>query len=147
MCRLASRWGAAVLILISAGARGAGLGESVAVIYNRNSSESKALALYYAERREVPASQVFDFDLPASETMTRREFRENLEAPLLKNLEEHGLWVFATDLQPATHERPGQVLRRLVAGRIRYAYERAFARPPGGSISRSASENERSAPS
>ena len=93
----------------------------MAVIYNRNSSESKTLALYYAHQREVPASQIFDFDLPTSETMSRREYRENLEAPLQNNLEENGLWVFANDLQPATQDRPGQIVRRLIAGRIRYA--------------------------
>ncbi|MBI3415546.1 MAG: TIGR03790 family protein [Verrucomicrobia bacterium] len=101
--------------------KAAGLGDSVVVIYNQNVPESKALADYYAQRREIPREQIFGFDLPATEIMSRREFREQLEQPLLKNLEAQRLWSFTIDISPATPERPGQVVRKFAGSRIRYA--------------------------
>src|SRR6266511_3042128 len=51
-------------------------GDAVVVIYNSRLPESKELAGYYVQRREVPTNQVFGFDLPVTETMTRGEFRD-----------------------------------------------------------------------
>src|SRR5438093_13560065 len=41
----------------------AGRGDEVVVIYNSRMPESRELAFYYAKRRDVPANQVFGFDL------------------------------------------------------------------------------------
>lgn len=101
--------------------RAASTGESVVVVYNQNVRESKALADYYAQRREIPREQILGFDLPAAEIMSRREFREKLEQPLLNKLEEQRLWLFNFDISPATPGRPGQVIRKLSGSRIRYA--------------------------
>ena len=38
-------------------------GDEVIVIYNSRVPESKSVADYYAERRHVPASQIFGFDM------------------------------------------------------------------------------------
>src|SRR6266508_2198953 len=62
----------------------ADLGETVVVVYNRRMPESKSLAEYYSRRRQVPADQLFGFDLPETETISRRVFREQLQQPLLK---------------------------------------------------------------
>ncbi len=40
----------------------------------RNLPESKAVAAYYARMRNVPEKQVYGFDLPATETMSRDDF-------------------------------------------------------------------------
>src|SRR5438067_10917154 len=68
--------------------RAADSGASVVVVYNSKMPESKEVADYYAKRRDVPANQVFGFDLPVTESMTRLEFLEQLQKPLLKKLEE-----------------------------------------------------------
>src|SRR5207249_7061503 len=82
-----------------------GQGKSVAVIYNSRLPESKELAFYYAQRREVPTNQVFAFDLPATETMTRAEFRDQLQKPLLKALERQKLLTLRNEIIPATRDR------------------------------------------
>jgi hypothetical protein len=57
---------------------------TVAVVYNQRFDGSRELAEHYARRRGVPAGQVFGFDLPTTETITRREFQKRLQTPLLK---------------------------------------------------------------
>ena len=111
-----------VLWLTIAGSSWAGAaGDEVIVIYNRRMAESKTVAQYYALRREVPSQQIFGFDLPTSETITRADFRDELQLPLLKELEKARLLTFRSDIQPATSTAPGQVIHRVVASRIRYA--------------------------
>ncbi len=107
---------ALAVILLSAVAataplQGADLGASVVVIYNSKLAESKGVAEYYAQRRQVPASQVFGFELPATEAMTRAEFLEHLQRPLLKSLESNKLFSFSS----------GEPRRRLVDATVRYA--------------------------
>src|SRR5262245_14622058 len=62
-------------------------GEWVVVVYNSRVPESKEVAEYYAQRREVPPGQVLGFNLPVTESMTRAEFTEQLQKPLLAALE------------------------------------------------------------
>ena len=70
----------------------AGLGDSAVVLYNSSVEDSKAVASHYLTARGVPANQVIGLPLPAGETMTRQEFREQLQEPLLKALTERGLY-------------------------------------------------------
>ena len=91
--------------------RAADSGASVVVVYNTQMPESKKVADYYAERRHVPAGQVFGFKLPITETMTRPEFIEQLQNPLWQSLETNKLFVFSLGGSP----------RRLEESAIRYA--------------------------
>src|ERR1041384_3837962 len=61
----------------------AGRGDEVVVIYNSRMPESRELAYYYAQRRDVPTNQVFGFDLPTTEAIKRSEFHDGLPKPLL----------------------------------------------------------------
>jgi len=106
---LAAGW---IWMAVASGVTGAGAGDEVVVIYNRRVPESKSLAEYYAGRRQVPANQVLAFDLPETETMTRSEFQEQLQKPLLAELEKAGLMTFVTEIRPASRERAGEVYRR-----------------------------------
>jgi uncharacterized protein (TIGR03790 family) len=90
------------------------VGESVVVIYNSKMPESKQLAEYYAERRQVPGTQLFGFELPAGEPISRNDFRELLQKPLFKTLEERGLFV-------VQRESEGETRQRVVSSKIRYA--------------------------
>ena len=98
----------------------AGQGDSVGVVYNSTLPESKELAIYYAQRRAVPTNQLFGFDLPASESMTRAEFREKLEKPLLKALERQKLFTITSAIIPASRDKTGDVLKRVTDAKIRY---------------------------
>jgi uncharacterized protein (TIGR03790 family) len=71
-------------------------GSKVVVVYNSRMAESKDVANHYAERRNVPREQVIGFDLPTEETMTRAEYRNKLQRPLLQFLVNKKLLVYST---------------------------------------------------
>src|SRR5690348_16422520 len=79
-----------------------GPGSEVVVVYNSQLPDSKQVAEYYAERRQVPKNQVFGFDLPTSETISCKDYLEKLEQPLVKKLEQEKLFVIG----PATNRYP-----------------------------------------
>lgn len=62
---------------------GAGVGDTVVVVYNKNLPESKKLAEYYAEKRGVPSKQLFGVNVNANvEEISRSDFREKLQKPI-----------------------------------------------------------------
>jgi uncharacterized protein (TIGR03790 family) len=99
------------------GACAAEPGNSVVVVYNSLVPQSKDVAAYYASKRGVPESQVQGLELPTTETMTRREYRQDLQEPLLKFLERKGLFVF--EPETATLGSAGRG-RKLQQSLIRY---------------------------
>ena len=110
-----------VILMLAVELPAADPGSEVLVISNRRLPESKQLADYYALRRQVPTNQVWGFDLPTVETMTRTEFRELLQDPLLKGLEKENLFLFENEVKPATRAEAGDILRKVANTRIRYA--------------------------
>lgn len=96
-------------------------GAEVIVVYNTRVPESKSIAEYYAERRHVPASQIFGFALNTGEEMSRTEFTDSLEKPLARKLEAKKLWRTGTETLPATNGHPAKVIRRVTESKIRYA--------------------------
>src|SRR5262245_53852272 len=74
--------------------------------------ESKQVAEHYAQTRRVPATQIFGFDLPTKEEMTRAEFLDQLQKPLLKELQANNLFAFAAGNSGAP--------RRLTRATVRY---------------------------
>src|SRR5262245_59175000 len=89
---------------------------SVVVVYNRKMVDSKNVAEHYAKRRNVPERQVVGFDLPTTETMTRGEFADRLQKPLLSALEEKGLLAFGA----STNHHAQINLRKVIDAKIRY---------------------------
>ena len=96
-------------------------GDEVIVLYNKRVPGSKAVAEYYAQRRHVPAKQIFGFALTTDEQMTRDEFRDSLQLPLAHELEDAGLWQFGSVTNTMTNSQAEMVERRVVASKIRYA--------------------------
>jgi uncharacterized protein (TIGR03790 family) len=103
------------------GARAANPGEEVVVVYNSRLPKSKAIAEYYAEKRQVPAIQIFGFDLPTTEEISRGDYEHGLELPLADALNTNKLWHFETSVVPATNQEPARVVWRLDHSKIRYA--------------------------
>ena len=99
----------------------AGPGDEVIVIYNSRMPESKDVAEHYAERRQVPASQVFGFDLTTDEGMSREEFNNSLEKPLAKMLEDKKLWHVGSEIVHSTNSAQGKVIWKVMHSKIRYA--------------------------
>ena len=96
-------------------------GDEVIVVYNTTVPESKAVADYYAKKRQVPAAQVFGFPLSTNEEMSRFEFKEDLQKPLAKKLKDQKLWQIGPRIVPATTNHPGGVVWMPEKSKIRYA--------------------------
>ena len=101
--------------------RAASSGSDVIVIYNSRMPDSKAVADYYAEKRHVPKDQIFGFGLTTNAEISRAEFRDELQKPLAKILEDRKLWHIAAHVFPATTNRTGNVTWWPVESKIRYA--------------------------
>ncbi len=79
-----------------------GLAQRVLIVYNEDVPESKPLADYYAQKRGVPADQVCAVHVRDAETITRREFDEQLRDPISRFMVRHGLLT----QEPRTVEDP-----------------------------------------
>jgi len=111
-----------LLIAVSAcSSSGAGPGDEVVVIYNTRVPESKGVAAHYARLRQVPTNQIFGFSLSSTEEMSRTEFRDSLQRPLAKALEQKKLWRMGPETLPGTNGRAGMVITRVKESKIRYA--------------------------
>ncbi len=99
----------------------AGPGDEVVVVFNTRVPESKQVADYYALKRQVPTNQIFGFDLPTGEDMSRRDFEILLQLPLAKAIRANHLWHFNTEFMPATNQQPRRLIWKLDESKIRYA--------------------------
>ena len=110
----------AVLFQLAAPAVEVESGTSVVVVFNTRLPESKEVAEYYAKKRFVPDAQVIGFDLPSSEAITRAEYLDKLEKPLLQRLEAARLMVYRAVPGGETNRVNGVVPRKLESAQIRY---------------------------
>lgn len=96
-------------------------GREVVVVYNTKLPESKDVADHYAQRRAVPTNQVIGLDLPLTEAVTRKDFIELLQRPLLQRLETAKLAEFSSATNRASWLRPAEPsFRRLQNTPLRY---------------------------
>ncbi len=96
-------------------------GDEVVVIYNSRVPESKTVAEHYAKLRQVPAKQIYGFELTTNEEMSRAEFHDTLQKPLAKKLEAAGLWKLAMTFYKGTNNEPDRAVRKVIDSKIRYA--------------------------
>ena len=96
-------------------------GDEVVVVYNSRVPESKTVAEHYAQMRQVPAKQIYGFELTTNEEMSRAEFRDKLQMPLAKKLEAGGLWKLDMTFYRGTNNQPDRAIRKVIASKIRYA--------------------------
>src|SRR5579863_4757818 len=81
-------------------------GDEVAIVYNTEMPGSKMVAYHYAAMRHVPTGQIFGFELPTNEIISRDDFTSLLQKPLADRLESAGLWRFGSVNYPAAHGNP-----------------------------------------
>jgi uncharacterized protein (TIGR03790 family) len=96
-------------------------GDEVVVIYNSQVPESKDIAEHYAAMRHVPASHIFSIDIRPAEEISRTEFHDKIQKPLIKALDDSGLIRFGAQVIPATNDKPKRVAIRVTSAKIRYA--------------------------
>ncbi|MDQ6734373.1 MAG: TIGR03790 family protein [Nitrospirota bacterium] len=87
LCFLACIWASTAV----SSAFGELTADHVAILANRNSSDSLAVAHYYAARRGIPSERIFRLDLPTHETMSREQYEVRLMAPVRAMLQSKGL--------------------------------------------------------
>lgn len=73
------------------------LSNTVAVVFNRSSAQSKEVANYYAKQRQIPENNVFGLPMPKSEEITRDQYSAQLEKPILESLHQRGLLTIERD--------------------------------------------------
>jgi len=67
------------------------LAQRVLIVYNGDVASGKPLAEYYAGKRGVPTNQLCEIRIRDAETITRREFDEQIREPILQFMSRHGL--------------------------------------------------------
>lgn len=107
-------------LFLQTGAAFAAGGDEVAVVFNSRMPESRITAEHYAEKRGVPPTQVFGLEMSVSEAVTRDEFRDEIQGPVLRELDRRNLFSFTSDIVPATSTKPGEVRKRVDGATIRY---------------------------
>lgn len=66
--------------------------ESVAILYNSASKESKALADTYATARGIPADNLIGLNLPETEEISRTDFDKQLRIPIIREYDRREWW-------------------------------------------------------
>jgi uncharacterized protein (TIGR03790 family) len=98
-----------------------GQGNEVVVIYNTRMAESRDVAEHYAAARHVPAQQLIGVDLTDTEMVSREEFRERLQIPLLKALIDRKIFSLQAPGPDSAAHDAGQITNAVVSSRVRYA--------------------------
>ena len=98
-------------------------GDEVVVIYNTRVPDSLAVAQHYAAVRQVPTNQILGFALSNNEdnNISRAEFTDSLQQPLVQQLVARGLWKFGSTEIAATPTQPAHTEERVIESKIRYA--------------------------
>ena len=66
-------------------------GEQIVIVCNEREPESRPLAEYYAQQRHIPTNRICVIRARPVETITRREFNDDIREPILRFLSRHGL--------------------------------------------------------
>lgn len=67
------------------------------VIFNAKDPSSRALAEYYAKRRNIDAKRVLGLECSSAEEISREEFLVDIEAPLRRKFNDNGWWQIDRD--------------------------------------------------
>ncbi len=76
--------------------------ESVAILYNLKSPESRRLAQFYREARGIPAANLIALDMPLSQDISREEYEKSIATPLREEFETRGWWKRSKDREGVT---------------------------------------------
>src|SRR5262245_2284841 len=76
-----------LFLAVNAWAQTVPLRERVLILVNANLKESVEVGRYYAERRQIPQTNILRLKTNTSETMSREEYKDQVENPLRKVLD------------------------------------------------------------
>ena len=81
----------AVLLLSGRSARADLKADELMLIVNRNIPESRQLAEFYQQARQVPDGRILELDLPAADRMTRSQYERDVVPAVRQFLLDNGL--------------------------------------------------------
>ncbi len=76
--------------------------ESVAILYNSNVPDSKELAEYYAEQRNIPKDNLIGFPLSPNPKISRKNYQTTLEQPLREHFTKKNWWTLQKNQEGIT---------------------------------------------
>lgn len=106
--------------------------EAVAIVFNRNSEDSKKLAEAYAKARAIPEDNLVGLSLPDKDQISRQEFDTQLRSPLAGAFDRRGWWQRRRNAQ-GVREMTGTRIKVIVC--MRGVPVRVFhddTKPPAG---------------
>lgn len=95
-------------------------GDEVVVVYNTRVPESRDIANHYAKLRQVPSNQVFGFDMPTVEAISRQDYRNRLENPLAKALIGGDFLHFGVTSSAKPDAQTNPAIMKVTDSKIRY---------------------------
>lgn len=114
------RWPAIAILfagLAVAGAAADNLAERVVILANASEPESVRLAEFYAEKRGIPSGNIVALEMPVGESITWREFIDQIYQPLQDELVRRG-WISGTGSKQL--DRVGRKRYSILSHRLSY---------------------------
>ncbi|MCE0483508.1 MAG: TIGR03790 family protein [Methylacidiphilales bacterium] len=79
------------------------------VVYNSNDSDSRSLAQYYAQRRNIPPERVLAIACPTTEEITREQYEGTIREPIISYLMQKN-WMDRRQVSTHLNSRPLDLL-------------------------------------
>ncbi len=95
-------------------------GREAVIVYSAADPNSRAVAEHYARARNVPTSNWIGLQLTSSSSLTRSNYVQQVEQPLLRELSARGLMTFTNFVAPPSEHHPGGPAIRCTAASVRY---------------------------
>lgn len=100
--------------------RGFANGAEVVLVYSAGDADSRAVAEHYAKARNVPTSNWVGLKLTSSSVISRSNYVQQVEQPLLRELSSRGLISLTNVVAPPSEYHPGGPAIRCTSASVRY---------------------------
>lgn len=95
-------------------------GREAVIVYDAGDPNSRAVAEHYARARNVPTSNWIGLRLTSSTSITRSNYIQQIEQPLLRELSSRGLMTFTNFTVPPAEFHPGGPAIRCTSASVRF---------------------------
>lgn len=108
-----------LVLLLGSTARNIADGREVVLVYAAGEPNSRAVAEHYARARNVPTSNWIGLQLTSSSALSRSNYVQQIEQPLLRELSARGLMTFTNFIAPPSEHHPGGPAIRCTTASVR----------------------------
>ena len=93
--------------------------EEVVIVYSSKNPDSRAVAEHYAQRRHIPESHRIGLTVSSDSVLSRAEYEEQIEKPLIAELARRGLATFSPAAPPPNERIVEKPSNRCTAASVR----------------------------